>query len=84
MRNSTIFAREYLGDLNAKREQAKDLCHSTLTTHHLPLTTYHLPLTTYNLLPEQAKHVCEEAIRAGVQGNRYKFFTIQVAPQPSP
>ena len=39
MRNSTIFAREYLEDLNAKREQAKDLCHLTITTYHLQLTT---------------------------------------------
>merc|ERR1719162_2205242 len=47
MRNSIIFAREYLKDLNAKREQAK--------------------------------YLCEEAIRAGVQGNRGELFAIQVA-----
>ena len=39
MRDSIIFAREYLEDLNAKREQAKDLCHLTITTYPLQLTT---------------------------------------------
>ena len=52
MRDSTIFAQEYLKDLNAKREQAKDMCRLTLTTYHyhLPLTNYYLPRTTYHLL----------------------------------
>ena len=82
MRNSIIFPREYLKDLNAK--QAKDLCHLTITTYQLAFTTYHLRLTTYILLPKQAKYLCEEAIRAGVQGNRGELFAIQVAPRTSP
>ena len=84
MRDSIIFTREYLEDLNAKREQAKDLCHLTITTYQLAFTTYHLRLTTYILLPKQAKYLCVEANRAGVQGNRGELFTIQVAPRPSP
>jgi len=47
MQSSITFAREYLKDLNCKREQIK--------------------------------YICENAIRAGVQGNRGELFAAQVA-----